>query len=120
MIIMKSLHHNNSITELWLPIRPDNVKREVEHINSTRRKCNIQELKVFNSLNNTSHPILLHINTLPYRLHNDRNKCSYTCSCVLMFVLQNGLVTTNITVFCSHMVLEFSLYCKLFYLIMMS
>ena len=47
MIIMRSLHHNNSITKLKLPKtlkNNDNVKREVEHINSTRRKCNIQEL----------------------------------------------------------------------------
>ncbi|XP_065902679.1 ribonuclease inhibitor-like [Dysidea avara] len=49
MIIMRSLHHNNSITTLLLPLTlkyNDNVKREVEHINSTRRKCNIQELQV--------------------------------------------------------------------------
>ena len=49
MIIMRSLHHNNSITKLYLPHTPknkDNVKREVEHINITRRKCNIQELEV--------------------------------------------------------------------------
>ncbi|XP_065901186.1 protein NLRC3-like isoform X3 [Dysidea avara] len=48
MIIMRSLHHNNSITKLQLPhTLKYNVKREVEHINSTRRKCNIQELVVF-------------------------------------------------------------------------
>ena len=49
MIIMRSLHCNNSITKLWLPIiqkDDDNVKREVEHINSTRAKCDIKQLEV--------------------------------------------------------------------------
>ena len=49
MIIMRSLHHNNSITQLNLSKTlkdKDKVKREVEHINSTRRKCNIQTLVV--------------------------------------------------------------------------
>ncbi|XP_065900939.1 protein NLRC3-like [Dysidea avara] len=49
MIIMRSLYHNNSITELRFPYKlrhSDNVKREVEHINITRRKCNTQELEV--------------------------------------------------------------------------
>ena len=48
MIIMRSVHHNNSITKLLLPSRQaynDNVLREVKLINSTRRKCDIQELK---------------------------------------------------------------------------
>ena len=52
MIIMRSLHHNNSITTLYLPPTlkdNDNVKREVEHINSTRRKCNIQELVFYDA-----------------------------------------------------------------------
>ena len=50
MIIMRSLHHNNSITKLWLPSRlkdNDNVMREVECINSTRRKCDVQELEYY-------------------------------------------------------------------------
>ena len=50
MIIMRSLHLNNYITTLVLPITlkdNDNVNREVKHINSTRKKCNIQELKVY-------------------------------------------------------------------------
>ena len=49
MIIMRSLYHNNSITKLelhWRLIDSDDVKREVEHINSTRSKCNVLELKV--------------------------------------------------------------------------
>ena len=49
MTIMRSLHRNNSITILRLPVKlkyNDNVKREVEYINSTRRKCNIRELEV--------------------------------------------------------------------------
>ena len=49
MIIMRSLYHNNSITKLWLPYRlqyNDNVEREGEHINSTRRKCSTQEVTV--------------------------------------------------------------------------
>ena len=49
MIIMRSLHHNNSITTLELPRtlkNKDNVKKEVEHINSRRRKCSKQELEV--------------------------------------------------------------------------
>ncbi|XP_065901069.1 protein NLRC3-like isoform X2 [Dysidea avara] len=50
MIIMRSLHHNNSITKLKLPNKleyNENVKREAKHINSTRRKCNIQKLEVY-------------------------------------------------------------------------
>ena len=61
IIIMRSLHHNNSITTLNLPntlVDNDNVKREVEHINSTRRKCNIQELEV-------TYVVLYNINTSP-------------------------------------------------------
>ena len=49
MIIMRSLNHNNSITELEFPDKlEDNysVKREVDNINSTRNKYNIQELEV--------------------------------------------------------------------------
>ena len=50
MIVIRSLHHN-SITNLSLPSQLEyklisNVKREVELINSARRKCNAQELKV--------------------------------------------------------------------------
>ena len=47
--IIRSIHYNNIITRLRLSYSlKDNasVEREVEHINSTRRKCNIQELKV--------------------------------------------------------------------------
>ncbi|XP_065902642.1 protein NLRC3-like [Dysidea avara] len=47
IIIIRSIHHNNIITKLWLSysLRNDaSVKREVGYINSTRRKCNIQEL----------------------------------------------------------------------------
>ncbi|XP_065901177.1 protein NLRC3-like [Dysidea avara] len=53
MIIMRSLHHNNSITMLSLPftlVENDNVKTEIEDINSTRRKCNIQELLLIYAL----------------------------------------------------------------------
>ncbi|XP_065902641.1 protein NLRC3-like [Dysidea avara] len=49
IIIIKSIHYNNIITKLWLfPSLRDNgnVKRAVERINSTRRKCYIQELEV--------------------------------------------------------------------------
>jgi len=49
MIMMRSLHHNNYITKLELPLMlrfNDNVKREVENINNTRRKCNIQKLTI--------------------------------------------------------------------------
>ena len=49
MIIIRSIY-NSSITKLELPEKLedncDNVKREVEHINSTRKKCDIQELEV--------------------------------------------------------------------------
>ena len=60
MIIMRSLHHNNSITKLWLPYRLKynyNVEREVEYINITRRKCNIQELELvshYSTINTSS------------------------------------------------------------------
>ena len=50
MIIMRSLHCNNTITELILPYRPythDSVNREVVKINYNRRnKYNVQELKL--------------------------------------------------------------------------
>ena len=47
MIIISSLHHNNSITKLKHPYALCHiVNEEVEHINRTRRKCNIQELEV--------------------------------------------------------------------------
>ena len=49
MIIIRSLHHNNYITTLGLYYsfrNNDNLKREVEHINNTRKKCDIQELKI--------------------------------------------------------------------------
>ena len=49
MIIMGSLHCNSSIITLVLPWRlkkSNNVNREVENINSKRRKCNMQELEV--------------------------------------------------------------------------
>ncbi|XP_065885091.1 protein NLRC3-like isoform X2 [Dysidea avara] len=63
MVIMRSLHHNNTITRLYLPrgVQRDDsgkiicdktswyknvVKREVKIINSKRKKCNISELYV--------------------------------------------------------------------------
>ena len=50
MIIMRSLHCNNSFTKLYLPYRlchNDSVKKEVRKINSRRNKCNVQELKPY-------------------------------------------------------------------------
>ena len=49
MEIMRSLHLNNTITKLWLPIElyyDDSVQREVTKINKRRNKCNVQELNV--------------------------------------------------------------------------
>ena len=50
MIIMRSLHCNNTITLLSLPYRlwhDDSVKREVIKINNRRKKCNVQKLMVY-------------------------------------------------------------------------
>ena len=47
MIIMRSLHYNNTITELRLAYVYKHVVRgEVIKINDRRRKCNVQELVV--------------------------------------------------------------------------
>ena len=49
MIIMRSLHHNNTVTELKLSFRlydDDNVKGEVLKINKRRNRCNVQELEL--------------------------------------------------------------------------
>ena len=49
MIIMKSLHCNNTITKLCLSLSLCNdfeVKRETTSINHTRRKCNVKDLVV--------------------------------------------------------------------------
>ena len=49
LIIMRSLHCNNTITDLRLPIRlcdDNDVKGEVIKINNRRNKCNMQELVI--------------------------------------------------------------------------
>ena len=49
MIIMRSLHCNNTITKLWLPYSlhyNDTVRGEVIKINKRRNECNVQELVV--------------------------------------------------------------------------
>ena len=46
MIIMRSLHCNNTITVLILPYIHDSVQQEVIKINNKRNKCNLQELVV--------------------------------------------------------------------------
>ena len=48
MIIMRSLHCNNTIIELELPYYDgDSVKGEVIKINNRRKKCNVQALKLY-------------------------------------------------------------------------
>ena len=49
MIIIRSLHCNNTITKLKLPYRlyVDSVYGEIRKINNRRNKCNVQELKLY-------------------------------------------------------------------------
>ena len=50
MIMMRSLVHNDSVTELGLPSslrHKDSVKREIQNINFARIKHNSKSLKVY-------------------------------------------------------------------------
>ena len=52
MIIMRSLHCNNTIAYLWLVYgasKDDSVQGEVKKINNRRNECNVQELKLIRS-----------------------------------------------------------------------
>ena len=49
MIMISSLYSNNSIIKLELPVKlvdNDMLKRKADEINSTRKKCNVQEFEV--------------------------------------------------------------------------
>jgi len=69
--IIRSLCYNNSIGKLVLPNNDDIVKKEVEAINNSKRKCNMQDLSVHYEIDRNLLNSLAKENTCTYEYSLD-------------------------------------------------